>query len=235
MQYETAFFSHKGKKHENQDSLLAMSLSENELVIAIADGVGGREGGKIAAMTALATLAEQYNENKNISMQEIFIKVKDGINHTANVLKMYKMATTMTVCHIINNNIVVGHVGDCRLYHIRNNGIVTMTKDQSEKQKLIDNGVLSKERALNYHRRNVLYSVISSDTSYEIYESEFLVQSKDRLLLLSDGVYNVCSKKEILNLSNNSNSINDWMNKLNSLVVEKGIIDDYSALALAIE
>src|SRR3546814_5436694 len=60
-------------------------------------------------------------------------------------------------------NARVGHVGDSRIYHLRGSGLVTRTKDQTEVQHLIDEGILTPERAKMYPRKNVLLSAISRD------------------------------------------------------------------------
>ena len=230
MHYNTAAFSHKGKKKENQDSYLSMHLNEGKYILAIADGVGGREGGKIASSTAIKEVSRLFSENNEININDVFNSVKTTIINEAKVMELPKMATTLTICYINNDRVTVGHVGDCRLYHLRGAGIMTKTIDQSEKQKLIDAGVLTKERARSYHRRNVLFSVLSSDTEFELFETEFRIELNDRLLLVSDGVYNLCSKKELIKLSSLHDDIEGWLNDIVYLINSKIVKDDYTGI-----
>lgn len=231
MQYHINTFSHKGRKKDNEDAYLTIDLGEDQYLLAIADGVGGREGGNLASSTAIKELSNYFSQNKFTNMSVIFNRIKDSIINEGNKQNYPKMATTLTVCYINNNEVTVGHVGDCRLYHIRGNGLITKTRDQSEKQKLIDDGIFSKERALFYPRKNILLSVIAKDHEYELYETEFQINQGDRLLLISDGVYNLCSKKEIVELSSKNNFIENWLNDINSLITLKIPKDDYTAIA----
>ncbi len=112
-----------------------------------------------------------------------------------------EMGTTLTVAVIQGNKVTLGHVGDTRLYHLRNKGIIARTKDQTEVQKLLDDGILNKQRAKNYHRRNVLLSVLTPDRDYELQSTSFNLDTHDRLLLLTDGAYSLASKLELRDLS----------------------------------
>lgn len=235
MHYNMAAFSHEGGKKGNQDSYLTLSLSDGQHVLAIADGVGGREGGELASKLAINEVSKLFRENSQLNISEVFRRVKNALIEESKTKGLLKMATTLTLCYINNEHVFVGHVGDCRLYHLRGSGIITKTKDQSEKQKLIDAGVLTKERARSYHRRNILFSVISSDIDYELYETDFYIKPDDRLLLLSDGAYNLCSKRELIELSFQSKELDDWISNITSLVGSKIVKDDYTGVGFEIK
>ncbi|WP_288448078.1 protein phosphatase 2C domain-containing protein [uncultured Enterobacter sp.] len=232
MFYKTSAFSFPGPRKENQDFYITQPLDGERHVICIADGVGGRKGGAEASKTAVSVVKNTFLENTFTTMSALFNNVHQTIINYGNANNLPEMATTLTVVYIDGNHITVGHVGDCRLYHLRGCGIITKTHDQSEKQKLIDDGVLSRERALHYHRKNILLSVIASDKQYELFETKFQTASKDRLLLVSDGVYNICTKKELLTLSQDSSNVNKWIDKISFFIQNKEVKDDYTAIAL---
>lgn len=222
-------FSEAGRDKINQDSMLIKQTNDGVNILAIADGMGGKEGGETASNIAIRTLNSILEEDVSTPFDEIFKIIKSEIHKTANSFeKLQEMGTTLTVT-IINKSIVtIGHVGDCRVYHLRDNGIISKTNDQTELQKLLDDGVISKRRAVDYHRKNILLSVISANGEYDLEKQTFEIQPMDRLLILSDGAYSLLKKVEIRNLSIQYKQPHEFLEKLKSLIKTKDIKDDYS-------
>lgn len=227
---KTDSFSKAGRKGTNQDSLLVCSSGVYSL-IAIADGMGGKEAGDCASKIAINTVKEQFDTNPDQDLSKVFRIVKDAICEFSVENNIKQMGTTLTVCLMNQDKAVVAHAGDTRLYHLRNNGIVSITKDQTEVQKLIDDGVLSKKRAASYHRKNVLLSALTNYSDYSLFQTEFYISAKDRLILLSDGAYDLIAKKEIRDLSVKNSEITDFMSDILSLIESRIIKDDYSVVA----
>lgn len=227
---KTDSFSKAGRKGTNQDSLLVCSSGVYSL-IAIADGMGGKEAGDCASKIAINTVKEQFDTNPDLDLSKVFRIVKDAICEFSVENNIKQMGTTLTVCLMNQDKAVVAHAGDTRLYHLRNNGIVSITKDQTEVQKLIDDGVLSKKRAASYHRKNVLLSALTNYSDYSLFQTEFYISAKDRLILLSDGAYDLIAKKEIRDLSVKNSEITDFISDILSLIESRIIKDDYSVVA----
>lgn len=230
---EIASFCMQGKNKLNQDAILHLK-NDDIYLFAIADGMGGEIGGSLASSFSLNTVQELFLENKDISIKEIFEGVSNQLKSLSELVPKYeKMATTLTVCIIKKNIGYVGHVGDCRIYHLRDEGIMRRTKDQTEVQKLLDDKVLTKSLAKNYHRKNVLLSVMSNTIEYKLQESRFELMNQDRLLLLSDGVYNVIDNKIIIrDISLNANNIKDFSVNLQKEIESKKVKDDYSCISI---
>lgn len=233
---KTDYFSKQGKNKLNQDSILQVK-SENEIYLfAIADGMGGEKGGNIASNYSLNIVQELFNDNNQISMKDLFKFTSEKLNRLAEILPEYSnMATTLTVCIIKDNIAYIGHVGDCRIYHLRDKGIMSRTKDQTEVQKLLDDKILTKSLAKNYHRKNILLSLLSTSVNYNLQEDTFDIMKGDRILLLSDGVYNVLKNKiYIRDLSIESLTINILLYKIKEAIEKEKIIDDYSCIGVEI-
>ena len=233
---KTNYFSKQGKNKLNQDSILQIK-SENEIYLfAIADGMGGEKGGNIASNYSLNIVQELFSNNNQISMKDIFKSTSAKLNKLSKALPEYSnMATTLTICIIKNNTAYIGHVGDCRIYHLRDKGIMSRTKDQTEVQKLLDDKILTKSLAKSYHRKNILLSLLSNSIDYNLQEDTFEVINGDRILLLSDGVYNVLKNKiYIRDLSIKSFTINDLVYKIEETIEKEKIIDDYSCIGIEI-
>lgn len=226
---QTDSFSKAGRKYSNQDSILTCA-SDSFSLIAIADGMGGKEAGGDASKIAIDIINKEFNNNPDLDLSKVFRLIKDALYDFSLQNNITQMGTTLTVCLMDDVKAVVAHVGDTRLYQLRNNGIVAITKDQTEVQKLIDDGVLSKKRAARYHRKNILLSALTNYSDYSLFQTEFYISSSDRLLLLTDGAYNLISKKEIRDLSVRSTEISSFVNNILKLIEGREIKDDYSVV-----
>ncbi|MCY4329008.1 MAG: protein phosphatase 2C domain-containing protein, partial [Endozoicomonadaceae bacterium] len=154
---EFAIFSHAGKTGDNQDCVLA-ERHHDECLLVIADGMGGKEAGGEAAKIAAAVLGSMFKNDKAYDLPAMIRYAKEKITVFAEENSIKQMGTTLTACLINKGKVTVAHIGDTRLYHLRNEGIISVTKDQTEVQKLIDDGKIKKKRAQHYHRRNILLS-----------------------------------------------------------------------------
>lgn len=227
MQQAHFFTMPKNPNSENADQIGFKVFSETSAVLALADGVGKSAEGAAAARIAISMVLIKTSTN---SIAEIFNAAQLEIFKAANEGVGKNWSTTLTLCNINKGKAKVGHVGDSRLYHLRGKGLITRTRDQTEVQALIDEGIISKDRARTYPRRNVLVSALSSDISFELYEEEFDVIAGDRLLLVSDGVYKQLSRKKIAEASSLNSNVAGFINHLKSEIEEQGLVDDTTAL-----
>lgn len=211
---------------DNADSVAIQHFEHGSFCIALADGVGKNKHSRDASKKAIE-IATSMSAGTDIS--EIFKIAREAMRQGSSESNSEVWSTTLTVCRVINYKASVGHVGDSRLYHLRDNGIITRTHDQTELQALIDEGVLSKERAKRYPRRNILLSALSSESEYNLMTSIFDVKFGDRLLLISDGIYRQIQRKEIANISANSITTEKFMSELYNLLLSRGVIDDSTA------
>lgn len=228
--HKIAFFSMPGRKKDNQDSILVKELGDGSILLAVADGMGGSKGGEVASKIAVNTVSSFF-ENSHV-ITTAFQSVKMHIEAAS--LKdpdIGKMGTTLTVAIVRKNTVEIGHVGDCRIYQLRGNGIVSLTKDQTEVQKLIDDKIITKRVAQNYHRKNILLSVMAANVNFDLQYLTVDIKEHDRLLLLSDGAYSLASKREIRDLSLSHNEIDTFLVGVKGLIESRKIRDDYSAIA----
>lgn len=230
-----AQFSHPGPEKENEDCLLGLTQIDTDSYAAVADGLGGHAGGRIASETAVGAIKENIRHKPHPTMMDLFgAAVRELRLAAANDEALKKMATTLSIIRLSNSSAEIGHVGDSRIYHLRGDGIVARTIDQTEAQHLIDRGVLSKAEGRKYHRRNVLLSVLSPAASYDLYQQSFGVVSGDRIILVTDGVYRIALRREIRDISKRSVAAENFCTHLEAFIRERGPIDDFSAVCLDI-
>ena len=118
------------------------------------------------------------------------------------------MGTTLDVCLIYNNNMFIGHVGDSRVYRIRNNIIKKLTTDHSYVQKLVKDGTISKEEAAHHPKKNMLTKALGCTSFVEPDVSVKGFQKDDILVLTSDGLTNMVKDQEIYEIIKNTSCCN---------------------------
>lgn len=214
----------------NQDAITAFEI-DCSLVLAIADGMGGKPGGEIASSTAIQTIENELRETPKSTLAKLYASVQDQIK-TAENDSNKGMGTTLTICRITGESAFFAHVGDTRIYHLRGNGIRSITKDQTELQELLDKKVITKARAERYHRKNILTSVLTSGSTYTIQSGEFDVQTGDTVILLSDGLYSAVTKKTIRDLNLKFQSASELAQELEKAASASNPKDDYSAIVI---
>src|SRR5215213_5514902 len=196
-------------RDNNEDTFIAQPVLNNQLIMAcVIDGVGGYEGGEVAAAIAKENILKSF---KNLSgdivdrMRAAFASAKEKIyKEKLDSGKNRSMAcvVTLAIVDIKNNKFYYAHVGDTRLYLFRDQSLVKVTKDQSFVGFLEDSGRLSEDEAMNHPKRNEInkalgfdqHAVLTNDY-VETGESPFL--PGDTILLCSDGLTDLVNANNI--------------------------------------
>jgi PPM family protein phosphatase len=220
-----------GLNDPNEDAVLALCVDGSRSIVAVADGVGGAPRGDLVSKLAIQFVREELSRDFNISFDVLFSRAADLIASDAGLMDA---ATTLTVVRCNGYSFEVGHVGDSRAYHLRGFGLVDLTVDQNEGQFLIREGVFSKRDIQKYPRRNVLTSALSGRKSYELFKKSGNAQERDRILVVSDGVYEVLPRQEIAELNSSSHSLAEFMAALKERLSRNSLRDDSSAACLEI-
>jgi protein phosphatase len=176
--------------------------------LLIADGMGGHAAGELASSTTVAIVAQVDSnkekledlESKLIEIPKVITKeLKNAINKDSS---RAGMGTTLTAAVIQENLLKVTHVGDSRAYLIRNKQITRITKDQTYIQSLIDNNEITESDSKNHPQRSLLLQAIDGITeSIPVITSTEILEN-DKILLCSDGLTNVLTDEEILEIVN---------------------------------
>lgn len=231
---EFASFSHTGPRSRNEDRLLEpMSSADGCVLAAVADGIGGSDDGALAADLAIASI--KLASSEEMSIEEIFSLAKETISeHAALDPELVKIGTTLSLCRLMDGKVEFGHVGDSRIYLMRGNGLRTLTKDQTEIAELVEKGIFSRRQAVKYPRKGVLTSALTNYSDFELLVGSADVEKADRLLVLTDGVYECVSKAKMVELSLQSDSIHSFVTGIESSVRAVGPKDNYSVVAIEI-
>src|SRR6185436_15996222 len=136
-------------------------------IFIVIDGVGGQAAGEKAAETALAMLRTRLErETGEIEdrVREAIAIANNEIHRLASLRAEWQgMACVLTIAVVANGGLVVGHVGDTRLYKLRGGRIDKVTRDHSPVGEREDAGELSEADAMQHPRRNEVYRDVGSE------------------------------------------------------------------------
>jgi protein phosphatase len=183
--------SDKGKvRASNQDSGYA-----GVNLYVVADGMGGHAGGDIASALATQHIAkvDDVYEDGDQAISALLDSMREANKNLSETVSKFGylagMGTTMDAVIFTDNIANIAHIGDSRVYLLRDGEMTQITKDHTFVQQLIDSGRLTEEEALVHPRRNVILRVLgdtSEEPEFDIHQLE--VKPGDRLLLCSDGL-----------------------------------------------
>ena len=222
-----------GPRGDNQDHLLAPIRTGADWWCAIADGVGGSEHGGLASRMCIDALRQHVGDN--LSMTTVFTAVFEHLLQNARGAGgRHSMSSTLSVLRLSRGTAFVGHVGDTRITHYRGHGVMSRTRDQTEAQRLLDEGVISPHQARRYPRRNVLLSAMSPRGTYTLYQNTFGVVSGDRILLTTDGFHNKLRPRQVARMSVQAGSFLAFFQSMCRELADIALNDDATCLAVEI-
>ncbi len=184
-----------GRRENNQDSLLADDALGLYLV---ADGVGGHQAGDVASATAVTVIrdivthwraGEGPREHPSALVQRAIESACATIHRRATTdPAVAGMSTTVTMVLIEDGKAVMGHVGDSRLYVLRNGTLEQISTDHTLAAELYRGGVITREHVERHPHSHVLTRNCGSQSSAMVETLQIEVQAGDLLLLCSDGL-----------------------------------------------
>jgi len=194
----------------------------------VADGMGGYEGGQEASRLAVETLVAVYRDFGGDDPQQALV---EALQMAHEQVRQYSfahpelrgMGTTCTAAAIVQNALYYVHVGDTRLYLIRDGHITRVTRDHSYVGRLVESGIISPEEAENHPQRNILTAALGTNPDL-IMDSPGRpepLRAEDVLVICSDGLWGQVRDSEILETVEN-NSAEQAGRQLIELARERG-------------
>jgi serine/threonine protein phosphatase PrpC len=186
----------------NEDAVAVWSHDDG-LVFAVADGLGGHASGEVASNLALEVIerettqaprAWQVSKRLRRAVQEANLALH---GKSIAVPELAGMATTLTATAILGDTLTTAHVGDSRLYLVRDGGITQLTKDHTWVAEQIQYGLLSPEAAKTHPRRHSITRCLGTELIVGIDILTYTVQPGDALVQCSDGVHGPLEERAI--------------------------------------
>jgi protein phosphatase len=208
---EVAALSDVGCQRENnEDSYLYWEPAGDQefrlkgRLAVIADGMGGHEGGQEASRLAVETVREVYDQGFRDDPQAALVASFNAAH--SRILDFAErhpgfqgMGTTCTALVLRGRQLYFAHVGDTRLYLVRDAHISRLTRDHSYVGRLVESGLVSAEDAEHHPQRHILTAALGSGMELAVdgAEQSVQVQEGDDLLLCTDGLWGVVSEQEL--------------------------------------
>ncbi len=230
--------THRGLvRLHNEDAFCYLS-KENRALFAVADGLGGHRGGAIASQIAIDTIKTEFGKWKGKGSERFVTKAIQNANmevyNTAQTHpELFSMQTTATVVSLDNNSLAVGHVGDCRLYRIRNGRVTVLTKDHSQAAELLRLHLISPEESQQHPGRHQLTRSVGSSLFLRVDLIKEKVDTGDTYLLCSDGLWSEVSNEQIKEALTDDN-IEKSLEELVGIVLNAGAPDNITGVLFRI-
>lgn len=234
-----------GKSRDNnEDSFIVKSLTNDQLILAaVIDGVGGYQGGEVAAGIATEQISMQFSGRPADPISEMISAFRNtnemiiAKKQTEAELSEMACVATMVIADIEHNQFYYAHVGDTRLYLLRDGSLIKISKDHSFVGFLEDSGRLDEAAAMQHPKRNEINKAIgfsdqiATDESYiETGQSPFL--PGDLLLLCSDGLTDMVNRQDITTLLLQGDTLAKKAGNLIALANENGGRDNITVVLL---
>lgn len=189
--------SRKGTRKANQDRA-SYAYTRDALIMMVADGMGGHLHGEVASQIAVQLLTEAFQREAKPKLADPFGFLQKSMTDAHFALGDYAKArnliesprTTCVACVVQDGHAHWAHVGDSRLYHVREGRIHGRTRDHSRVQMLVDQGRIREEAVAAHPDRNKIFNCIGATalSQVELSKAEPLREG-DTLILCTDGLW----------------------------------------------
>ena len=200
---ETAGVTDVGlRRSTNEDAFVIMP---EQLVVAVADGMGGAAAGEVASSIFVSAVSEHFAASNAASedvayrlVQQVFSVANNRmIEHVTRNPHDSGMGCTAELLTFAGGRYIIGHVGDSRIYLYRNGELRQLTKDHSLVQMQLDEGMITAEAARVHPRKNIVLRAVGmeKDIPLDILRGNLL--PGDLFLLCSDGLSDMIEDAEM--------------------------------------
>lgn len=208
-------FSEQGRRANNEDYVLPPPgrADPADRLFVVCDGVGGAQKGELASFLAAEAINRYFQQHPNEAIDAPFVRAAlksaeatfdDAIARQPGE-HLRGMSTTLTLLSLHRRGITIAHVGDSRVYHLRNGQVLHQTEDHSLVNELVRSGEIRPDEAARHPRRNIITRAVQggfSPTSATIYTSPDVLPG-DCFFLCTDGVLETVDTPALL----------DWLSR----------------------
>ena len=234
-------------RSQNEDSFLICTRPDGLFTFAaVADGVGGRMAGEVASRLCLTTLFEEWDRlnREGIFDTMTLTAIPEFLSETVrkaneNVFRAAasqplenRMCTTVAALFLAQKKAFTVHLGDSRIYRVRNGEIMQLTHDHSLVAELMDAGAIAPDEARNHPLAHVISRSVGVCETVQPEICVFEHVPGDRWLLCSDGLSDVVEADEIRDAVWNAYDPADVVHGLLKLALSRGGPDNITAVCL---
>ena len=250
MQFQSYGISDVGRKRtKNEDSYL---INEENALFVIADGMGGHQGGEYASRIAVSTIEEvvrSITEDPDMTLkQDVVLRPRDFEEQaryavqTASVRIFEKavsdpslrgMGTTSVVVILRDNKAICAHVGDSRIYLIRDGELTQLTEDHSLVEEQLKAGIINASEAKSHKLKNIITRSVGFQEEVEVDTKSVHLKKGDRFVMCTDGLSNMLAAEDILAVGKDG-TLRESSGRMIDLANERGGDDNISVIMIEI-
>lgn len=230
-----------GTRQCNEDYIRTSTVS-NRNCFVVCDGLGGHKSGDVAAHIVGNTFIDEffYCTDASDYLLNTFELAQKKIRFEQERQCIKGNMQTTAVCLIVDENIAyVGHVGDSRFYGFKIDKTYIRTQDHSIPQLLVKSGTIEESKIRNHPNRNMLLKALGDKSNEQLCDllKPIDLDEYSALLLCTDGFWELITEDDMMSTLQNSNSVQEWLDKMTKIVENNGMnrdMDNYSAIALIV-
>ncbi|MCL6471490.1 MAG: Stp1/IreP family PP2C-type Ser/Thr phosphatase [Firmicutes bacterium] len=220
-----------GKKRSlNEDGYIA-----DGNIFAVADGMGGHRAGEVASIMALDIVRSELTKRSKEPVEQ---RITNAIKHANQAihkratkdLDIRGMGTTLTVAVPSDGKLYAGHVGDSRLYLLRDGKLSQLTNDHSLVAQMVKSGHLKPEEAEVHPQRSIITRAVGSEAEVKVDTIVEEILFGDRFLLCTDGLNAMLSDDEIAEVLRDKTNITEACRELISWANDRGGKDNITVI-----
>lgn len=217
---------------------VSFEAGKDAVLLAVSDGMGGANAGEVASAlvieslrAAMMTAGGEWGEATKQAVE----RANKEVWNAAREPGKKGMGATLTAVCVHGDQAHIAEVGDSRAYLVRNGRIRQVTRDQSFVQLLIDSGALKPEEAEKYPLKNIVLQAMGQNPDVEVALGRLELRRADRLLLCSDGLSNKVSSKEMLEVVEQSTTLDEIGRALIKMANERGGDDNITVVLAEVD
>jgi serine/threonine protein phosphatase PrpC len=222
-------------------------------IFVVCDGMGGQAAGEVASKMAVDVMLRYFREAHNgngFRLQGNSLTSPSPIAKSlAHALRLanetifaageseagrMRMGSTAVAAVVRGHSLAIGHVGDSRIYLVRQGSIQQLTQDHSLVMEQVRMGYISREEASTSAMQNVILRALGTEPEVQPDVEDLIVMPGDTLLMTSDGLTRLVDDDDILEMIISSGSLQEACNKLVQAAKQKGGDDNITCLLLRI-
>ena len=204
-------------RDHNEDNVVIVKNKDNEVLMAVADGMGGHSAGEVASSLAVDYLSNSFNENfYNLDKVKAINWIREKVVRINELIFDYVdkhpeskgMGTTLVICIITKSYILFGNIGDSSGFVVKDNSLHKVTYDHTLVNLLMKAGELTEEEAKDHPKKNVLMKALGANDPIDIDIFDCNMNISE-VLLCSDGLTNMLENEQIEKVLNSDMELED--------------------------
>lgn len=228
-------------RDHNEDNVVIVKNKDNEILMAVADGMGGHSAGEVASSLAVDYLSNSFNENfYNLDKVKAINWIREKVVRINELIFDYVdkhpeskgMGTTLVICIITKSYILFGNIGDSSGFVVKDGSLHKVTYDHTLVNLLMKAGELTEEEAKDHPKKNVLMKALGANDPIDIDIFDCDMNISD-ILLCSDGLTNMLDNEQIEKVLNSDIELEDKVITLIRKCNNRGGTDNISIAYLS--